>query len=132
MAEDPSEWRQKGKVWTYLIALAVLVALVVLINLVWKAPARAEEDFKHFLGLPAPILATILFVVGALTFWGGLKVEPEWPEALGAFLIAAAIAWFEYIFGWKRFDLGGLIVVPYLIPIVTFLLLLAYAMKRGK
>jgi hypothetical protein len=132
MAEDASEWKQKGKVWTYLIALAVLVVIVLVVNLVWQAPSRAEEDFKKFLGLPAPVLAGIVFALGAVVFWGGLKVEPEWPEAIGAFLIAGSIAWFEYIIGWNRMDIGGLVVVPYLLPIITFLILLGYAMKRGK
>ena len=68
MAEDASEWKQKGKVWTYLIALAVLVVIVLVINLVWQAPGRAEEDFRKFLGLPAPVLAGIVFVIGALVF----------------------------------------------------------------
>ena len=47
-------------------------------------------------------------------------------------MIAGAIAWFEYIVGWKRGELGGLVVVPYLVPIMMFLLLLGYAMKRSK
>ncbi|MDB4953905.1 MAG: hypothetical protein JWO36_1474 [Myxococcales bacterium] len=130
MAEQ-TEWRQKTKVWTYLIMAMLLVVIVVVINVVWKNPVRAEAGIKHFLGLPGWALASITAVVGILVFWGGLKVEPEWPEAFGAFLVAGAIAWFELIVGWNRFDLGGMVVIPYLIPLVVFLLMLAYALKRG-
>jgi hypothetical protein len=131
MAEEPSEWRQKSKVWTYIIMAMVLVLVVIIVNVVWNNPARAEQGIKHFLGLPGWALASITAVVGMLVYWGGLHVEPEWPEAFGAAIIGGSVAWFELIVGWKRFDFGGLIVVPYVIPLVAFLLLLAYAMKRG-
>lgn len=129
---EQTEWKQKNKVWTYLIMAMLLVIVVVVVNLVWKNPARAEQGVKHFLGLPSWTLASIAAVVGLLVYWGGLKVEPEWPEAVGAFLISGAIAAFELIVGWNRFDLGGIVVIPYLIPLVVFVLLLMYAMKRGK
>lgn len=131
MAEDPSEWKQKSKVWTYLIMIMVLVGVVILINVVWNDPHRAENGIKEFFGLPSWALATITFVIGALVFWGGLKVEPEWPEALGAILIGASVAAFEIIIGWNRFDLGGMVVIPYLIPLVVVVGLMMYAMKRG-
>ncbi len=131
MAEDPSEWRQKGKVWTYLIMAMLFVVVIIVINVVWKNPEMAEEGVKHFFGLPSPLLAAILAVVGFLVYWAGLKVEPEWPEAVGAFLVAGAIAWFELIVGWRHFELGGIVVIPYLIPLVAFVGLLMYAMKRG-
>ena len=132
MSEEPSEWAHKGKMWTYLIFMALLVGVVVLINVVWKNPTRAEEGLKHFLGLPAYILASIAFVVGVLIFWLGLKIEPDWPEAVGGFLVAGSIAWFEIIVGWNKFDFGGLVVVPYLIPLFVFVLLLMYAARASK
>src|SRR2546423_1501731 len=132
MSEEPSEWAHKGKMWTYLIFMALLVGIVVLINVVWKNPTRAEEGLKHFLGLPAYILASIAFVVGVLIFWLGLKIEPDWPEAVGGFLVAGSIAWFEIIVGWNKFDFGGLVVVPYLIPLFVFVLLLMYAARASK
>ncbi len=126
------EYMGKGRsrVWTYLILMVVLVAIVVVINLVWNDPTRASEGMNSFMGLPAWALATVMFLVGALVFWLGLKIETDWPEALGAFLIAGAVAWFEIIVGWQRFELG-LVVVPYLIPIATFSLLLMYGMKKS-
>jgi hypothetical protein len=134
MAEQQAEHeflgKHKDKVWTYLIMMVVLVALVVVINLVWKNPERAQEGVKHFFGLPGWALATVMFLIGAIIFWLGLKVETDWPEALGAFLIAGSIAWFEFIVGWSHFELG-IVVVPYLIPIAVFALLLMYAMKKS-
>ncbi len=120
----------RSKVWTYLILMMLLVGLVILINVVWKNPTAASEGFKSFFGLPAWALATVTFVVGAIVFWGGLKIETDWPEAIGAFLIAGAVAWFELIVGWSRFELG-LIVVPYIIPLAVFGLLLMYGMKKS-
>jgi hypothetical protein len=78
------------------------------------------------------MLASILGGAGALVFWIGLKMEPDWPEAVGASMVAGAIAWFEIIVGWNRFDFGGLVVIPYVIPLVAFLLLLVYAVRNSR
>jgi hypothetical protein len=121
---------QKSRAWTYLILMVVLVAIVIVINVVWKNPTAATEGFKSFLGLPSWALATVTFLVGAVVFWLGLKIETDWPEALGAFLIAGSVAWFELIVGWSKFELG-LVVVPYVIPLAVFSLLLMYGMKRS-
>lgn len=120
----------RGRIWTYLILMVVLIAIVVVINLVWKDPDTAREGVKSFLGLPSWALATIVFLVGAIVFWLGLKMETDWPEAAGAFLISASVAAMELIVGWERFELG-LVVLPYLIPIAIFVLLLAYGMKKS-
>ncbi len=135
MVEDPEHdflGKHKDKIWTYLILMFLLIAIVVVINLVWSNPALASAGFKHFLGLPAWALAGIAAVVGAIIFWAGLKVEPDWPEALGAFLIAGSITWYELIVGWNHFDVGGLVVIPYLIPAAVFLLLLAYGVRNSR
>lgn len=121
----------KSKMWTYLILMVLLIAIVVIINVVWKNPTRAVDGVKSFFGLPGWALATVTFLLGAIVFWFGLKVETDWPEALGAFLISASIAAFEFIVGWKHFDIGGLVVLPYLIPLVVFALLLMYGMKKS-
>lgn len=135
MVEDPEHdflGGHKDKVWTYLILLFVLIGIVILINVVWNNPERASAGIKQFLGLPAYALAAIAGLVGVLIFWLGLKVEPDWPEALGAFLIAGSITWGEIIVGWRRFDVGGMVVIPYLIPVVVFLLLLAYGVRNSR
>jgi hypothetical protein len=134
MADEPERQfmgGQKSRVWTYLILMVVLVAIVILINVVWKNPETASQTFKGFLGLPGWALATVTFLVGAIVFWLGLKIETDWPEAMGAFLIAASVTWFEYIAGWSKFTLGGLFVVPYVIPLVVFALLLMYGMRKS-
>ena len=120
----------RSRIWTYLILMVVLVAIVVVINLVWKSPEAAREGVKTFFGLPSWALATIAFAIGAIIFWLGLKMETDWPEALGAFLIAGSVAAMEIVVGWEHFELG-LVVVPYLIPIVIFVLLLMYGMKKS-
>ncbi len=132
MAEHETEWEHKDKMWTYLIVLALFIGVVVLINVVWKNPSAVGASVKHFLGLPGWLLAIIMAAVGALIFWLGLKMEPDWPEAVGAFLIAGAITWLEWIVGWNKLDVGGLVVVPYLIPVVVFVLLLMYAVRNSR
>jgi hypothetical protein len=137
MGSDPDvverEYMGKGKskVWTYIILMVLLLAIVVVINVVWKNPAGAQQAAKSFLGLPGWALALVLFIVGAIVFWLGLKMETDWPEAVGAFLITASITWFEFIVGWNRLALGGLVVLPYIIPVLTFVLLLVYGMKKS-
>jgi hypothetical protein len=121
----------RSKVWTYLILMILLVAIVVVINLVWNDPDAASSGVKSFFGLPGWALATVTFLIGAVVFWLGLKMETDWPEAIGAFAIAASIAWFEFIVGWNKFAIGGLFVLPYIIPVLTFALLLVYGMKKS-
>ena len=120
----------RSRVWTYLILMVILVGIAVLVNVVWKNPTAAQEGVKSFFGLPSWALATVAFLVGAILFWLGLKMETDWPEALGAFLIAGSVAAFEMIVGWNKFELG-LVVVPYLIPIAVFAILLMYGMKKS-
>ena len=122
---------QKSRMWTYLILMVLLVGIVVVINVVWKNPAAAKDGFKSFLGMPAWALATVCFVAGAIVFWIGLKIETDWPEAIGAFLISGSVVAFELMLGWSKLELGGLFVLPYLIPIAVFVLLLMYGMKRS-
>ena len=120
----------RSKVWTYLILMVVLVAVVVVINLVWNNPAAAAHGFKTFLGLPSWALATVTFLVGAVVFWLGLKMETDWPEAIGALLISASVAALELVVGWNKFEFG-LVVVPYVLPLAVFAGLLIYGMKRS-
>ncbi|MBA2545159.1 MAG: hypothetical protein H0V17_36290 [Deltaproteobacteria bacterium] len=121
----------RSKVWTYLIFMILLVIAAVIVNVVWNDPTSAREGMSTFFGLPSYTLALVLFLVGAIVFWLGLKMETDWPEGIGAFMITAAVIWGQFIIGWAKFDLGGLIVLPYLIPILTFSLLLIYAMKKS-
>jgi hypothetical protein len=42
------------------------------------------------------------------------------------------VAWFEMIVGWNHFDFGGMVVIPYLIPLLVFVLLLMYAVRNSR
>lgn len=121
----------KSKMWTYLIMLAVLVIGALVANLVLSNPTLAKDGVREFLGLPSWALAVVTFIVGAVIFWIGLKMETDWPEAVGAFLIAGSVVAGEMLIGWDKFNVGGLFVVPYLLPVAVFMVLLMYGMKRS-
>ena len=121
----------KGRMWTYLIMLALLVVGALVANLVFSNPGAAKHGVKSFLGLPSYALVAVAFLVGTIVFWLGLKMETDWPEAIGAFLIAGAVTSGQMFIGWKHFELGGLFVVPYLLPVVVFLGLLVYGVRKS-
>jgi hypothetical protein len=122
---------RKSKMWTYLIFLGVLIVGALVANLAFSNPTIAKEGVKGFFGLPAWALALVTFIIGASIFWVGLKLETDWPEAVGAFLVAGSIVAGEIMIGWDRFNVGGLFIVPYLLPIAVFLVLLGYGMKKS-
>ena len=130
-AEHEFLGKGKSKIWTYLILMVLLVGIVVVINVVWNNPSGARSGMSTFFGLPSYTLALILLLAGSLIFWLGLKMETDWPEAFGAFLIAASAMWGELIVGWDRFDIGGLVVLPYILPIAIFAFLLMYGMRNS-
>lgn len=121
----------KGRMWTYLIMLVLLVVGALVANLVLSNQAAAKHGVTTFVGLPSWALTLVMFLVGAVVFWVGLKMETDWPEAIGGFLIAGSVAATEIIIGWNHFQLGGLFVVPYLLPVLVFLVLLIYGMKKS-
>lgn len=130
-AEKQFMGSSKSKMWTYLIMLGVLVVGALIANLVFSNPEVAKNGVKGFFGLPAWALALVTFIIGAVIFWVGLKLETDWPEAVGAFLVAGSVCAAEMMIGWNHFKLGGLFIVPYLLPIAVFLVLLAYGMKKS-
>lgn len=121
----------RSKIWTYLILMVLLVAVVLIVNLVWLDPGRASSGLKSFVGMPSWALATITFLAGAIVFWLGLKMETDWPEAIGAFLISSAVVWAELIVGWHKLEVGGVVVIPYVLPLAVFAVLLIYGMKKS-
>ncbi|MBK9036660.1 MAG: hypothetical protein IPL61_36325 [Myxococcales bacterium] len=120
-----------GRMWTYLIMLGLLIVGALVANLVFSNPAAAKHGVHTFVGLPTWALVAVAFLIGAVVFWLGLKMETDWPEAIGGFIIAGSVAATEIIVGWKHFELGGLFVVPYLIPVLVFLGLLVYGVKKS-
>lgn len=122
----------KAKVWTYLILGVVLVIAIVVANFAIANPTVAREGVEAFMGLPPWAFPAIGAVVGLLIFMLGLKLETDWPEAVGALLVGGSIAGGEILLGWQNFELGGLVVVPYLLPLVVFLGMLGYSVVRSR
>lgn len=130
MTEKAYMGKSRARVWTYTILAIVVLGGAIIANAAFSNPETAKHGVESFLGLPGWVLAAVTFVVGALIFWLGLKVETDWPEFLGAFLIAASIAALEFIVGWTQFELG-LVVLPYIIPLAVFVVLLMIGMKKS-
>jgi hypothetical protein len=122
----------KAKVWTYLILAGVLIVGVVVANFAISNPETAQSGIDAFLGLPGWAFPAISIAAGAIIFLLGLKLETDWPEALGALLVAGGVAWGEIMLGWENFELGGMAVLPYIFPLVIFLLLMAYSVVRSR
>jgi hypothetical protein len=122
----------RAKMWTYLIFAVVLVVGILVANFAVSNPELAKHGMDAFLGMPPWTFPLITAVVGLLVYFMGLKLETDWPEGVGALLVAGALAWGEFMFGWENFELGGLAVVPYVIPLVVFLGLMGYSMARSK
>ena len=122
----------RAKVWTYLIVAGLLLVGAVVANFAFSNPEMAQHGLDVFLGMPPWAFPAIMAAVGLVVFWFGLKVETDWPEAFGALLVAGAAAMGEFLLGWKRFELAGLFVVPYVIPLAIFLAMLGYSVVRSK
>jgi hypothetical protein len=71
-------------------------------------------------------------IVGALVYWAGLKIETDWPEAIGAFLIAGSVALGQVLLGWSRFAFGGMVVIPYAIPALVFVILMMNGIMKSR
>ena len=122
----------RAKMWTYFIFAIVLVVGILVANFVLSNPDLARNGVDAFLGMPPWTFPLVAAVVGLLVYLLGLKLETDWPEGMGALLIAGAIAWGEIMLGWEKFHVGGMVVVPYLIPLVVFLVLMGYSMARSR
>ncbi len=123
---------RKAKLWTYLILMIVLVIGAVIVNLAIKDPELMRSGMKSFLGMPSWVFPILGIVAGGLLYALGLKIETDWPEAVGAFIIAGSVAAGEFLIGWEKFALGGMAVVPYVIPILLFLILLMVGMVKSR
>ncbi|MCX4242673.1 hypothetical protein [Paraliomyxa miuraensis] len=132
MVEKEYMGGSRAKMWTYLILAVVLVVGIVVANFALSNPALARDGVDAFMGLPPWAFPAILAVVGLGIYWVGLKLETDWPEGLGALLIAGGLAWGEIMLGWENFQLGGMVVVPYVIPLVVFLGLMGYSVARSR
>ncbi len=123
---------KRSKIWTYLVLALALVVGVIIANFAISNPDTAKHGIKSIAGLPSWAFPFVLLLIGAALFAIGLKVESDWPEGIGAGLIGAAALMGEILIGWKKFYLGGLWVVPMVLPLVIFLILLLYGMSRSR
>ncbi len=123
---------KKAKIWTYLIFGLVLAIGVVAANFVVTNPALAGQLVDRFLQLPTWTFPALTGALGLLIFWLGLKIETDWPEALGALLVAGSVASAEALVGWETFAFGGLTVLPYVIPVLVFLILLVVGITGSR
>jgi len=123
--------QNRSKIWTYLILGGVLLIGAIVANVAFSNPDLAKNGVSKFMGMPSWALAAVTAVVGAGIYWMGLKVETDWPEFLGAFLITASLVAVEFMVGWNKFALGGLVVLPYVLPLALFGLLIVVGMNKS-
>ena len=123
---------RKDKLWTFLIVGILLVISFVVLNFVIGNYESAKSGVHKFLNLPGWVFPIIIGLVGLIIFWLGLKIEADWPEVLGAGLIAAATGVGEIMIGWQKFALGGMTLVPIAIPVGVFLIFIVIGMLRSR
>jgi hypothetical protein len=122
----------KARVWTYVILAGLLLIGLLVANFVWANPEDARAALDGFLGLPGWAIVAIMAVLGVLVFWAGLKIEADWPEAVGALLIAGAVLAIEMMVGLETFMLFNMAFVPYFIPLFVFVVLFGVGMLKSK
>lgn len=122
----------KARVWTYLILAGLLLVGLLVANFAWENPEDARAALDGFLGLPGWAICGIVALVGALVFWGGLKIEADWPEALGAAMIAGAVLAVEMMIGLDTFRIAGMNFMPYFIPLAVFVALFGVGLFKSK
>ncbi|MDQ2690020.1 MAG: hypothetical protein M3Y29_07090, partial [Chloroflexota bacterium] len=122
----------KGRMWTYLIVGVVLVLGAVIGNFAMNNPELAEKGIDTIAGLPSWSFPTAAGVIGGLLFWIGLKIETDWPEYLGAALVAGAIVAGEILLGWSNFEFGGIAAIPYAIPALVLIVMLMIANAKTR
>jgi len=123
--------QNRSKIWTYLILGGVLLIGAIVANVAFSNPDLAKNGAHKFLGLPSWALAAVTAVVGAGIYWLGLKVETDWPEFVGSFLMTASLVAVEFMVGWSTFEFGGLVVMPYVLPLALFGILIVIGMQKS-
>jgi hypothetical protein len=122
----------KGRKWTYLIVGTLLVLAAVIVNFAINNPELAEKGIDTIAGLPSWAFPAGGGVLGLLIFYIGLKLEADWPEYLGAAMVAGSIVGAEVLLGWKYFEFGGIVVIPYAIPALVLMILLMVSNAKTK
>lgn len=122
----------KARVWTYVILAGLLLVLLLVGNFAWENPEDAKAALDGFLGLPGWALVGIVAALGVGIFWFGLKIEADWPEALGALMISGAMFTVEVMVGLDTFKLGGMGFMPYFLPLIVFVVLFGVGMLKSR
>ena len=122
----------KARVWTYLILAAILLIGLLVANFAWEKPEQAKAALDGMMGLPGWAWVGITLVLGIVVFIGGLKIEADWPEALGAMLVAGAVLAAEAMIGIDTFAIGGIKFLPYFIPLAVFVVMFGVGMVKSK
>ena len=132
MTETRFMGSRKAKLWTYLILGVLLCVGVLVANFAIKNPEAARGALDGFRGLPAWAYPSIAGVVGAGLFLLGLKLETDWPEFLGAIMIGGSVLTAEILLGWDKFEIGGIVAIPFVLPLAVFLVLVIVGMAKSK
>jgi hypothetical protein len=122
---------RRAKLWTYFIIGLFLLVVALIVNFAIMAPEQTRKGVDAFFGLPSWAFVAIAGVAGILIYWLGIHIEADWPEYLGAGLIAGAIYALELMIGWETFEFGGFAVIPYIIPLAVFLVLLVLGIIKS-
>lgn len=122
----------KARVWTYLILAAILLIGLLVANFAWEKPDQAKAALDGMLGLPGWAWVGITAVVGVLVFVGGLKIEADWPEAVGALMVAGSVLATEMMIGLDTFKFGGIGFIPYFIPLAVFVVMFGVGMIKSR
>ena len=123
---------KKSNLWTWIILAFVVIIGVVVASFALDNPELAERGVDAFLGLPAWAFPVAVGVLGLIIYWVGLKIEADWPELLGALMIAGSVLAGEILVGWNKFELGGIAAIPYVLPPAVFLIFLAVAVAKSR
>lgn len=122
----------KARVWTYVILAGLLLVGLLIANFAWENPEDAKNAINGFLGLPGWAIVGIVAVIGLVVFYLGTKIEADWPEALGALMISGAVMAGEVMIGLDTFKVGGMGFMPYIIPLLVFVVFFGVGMVKSK
>ncbi len=121
----------RNKLWSILIVLGTLVLAFVLLRYAVMSPAKAKAGYSTIVGMPSWLAPIVMTLLGAGIFWLGLKVRSDWPEIIGAGLIAGAVGVTEMLIGWQKFAIGSSF-TPIIIPAIVFVALILFSQTRSR
>ena len=130
--EDEFLGDSKARMWTFVILGALLLVGVLVAQAAWENPEQARAALDGLLGLPGWAHAAITGGLGLVIFYLGLKVETDWPEALGAAMISGSFLALEIMVGLEHFEFGGLTLLPFVLPLLIFTVFFGVGLSKSK